>query len=556
MRRLIVGCAMVVLLLWSLPDRAALPAEPAASDFWHATGDSAAVAVGGREAADAAIDVLQRGGNAADASVAALLVLSVTDSRNFCFGGEVPIIVYDARRDVVEVVCGQGAAPQLATVEYFEEHKNGKIPGSGDPTTAAVPGAFDACLKVLDRYGTMSFSELVRPALAIADRHQDGWQEDLARQLCLLVDAEHAAPGDRRQGLKRVADCFYRGEIARQLDAWSKANGGLLRYEDLASHVTPVEQPVAVDYRGHTVYKCGPWTQGPYLLQTLRLLETYDLAALGHNETDYVHLLVESMKLALADRDTYYGDPLRVEVPLHQLLSAHYADLRRPLIDVQQASLEQRPGNPVAGKPLLGTTPRDYRTTREPVEDTTTCLVADVAGNVVAATPSGWGGVVAGDTGIILGSRLRSLNTWPGHPNCIEPGKRPRITLTPTLVFKEGKPVAAISVAGGDKQDQVTLQLLLNRIEFSMNPAEAVTAPRFVTDHLVGSFNQPPPRLGSLVIYESAGNGLIEALRKRGHDVRTAKPPLGHPVMITIDPTTGRKWAAGDPKAGRHARAF
>jgi gamma-glutamyltranspeptidase/glutathione hydrolase len=267
-------------------------------------------------------------------------------------------------------------------------------------------------------------------------------------------------------------------------------------------------------------------------------------------------LVVESMKLALADRDTYYADPLRVDVPLRQLLSRQYADLRRPLIDLQRASLEQRPGDPAAGKALLDIAPRDYRTSSERVQDTTTCVVADSAGNVIAATPSGWGGVVAGKTGIILGSRLRSLNTWPGHPNCIEPGKRPRITLTPTMVFKDGKPVAAISVAGGDKQDQVTLQLLLNHIEFAMDPAEAVTAPRFVTDHLVGSFNQSPPRPGSLAIYESAGSELIEALRERGHNVQAKKPPLGHPVMLTIDPATGRKQAAGDPRAGRHARAF
>jgi gamma-glutamyltranspeptidase/glutathione hydrolase len=182
--------------------------------------------------------------------------------------------------------------------------------------------------------------------------------------------------------------------------------------------------------------------------------------------------------------------------------------------------------------------------------------VADRSGNVVAATPSGWGGVLAGKTGIILNSRLRSLNTWPGHPNCLEPGKRPRITLTPTLVLKDGKPVAAISVAGGDKQDQVTLQLLLGYVEFGHSPARAVTAPRFVTNHLIGSFNQPPPRLGSLSIYQSAGDDTIAALKDHGHNLSVTKPPLGHPVMLTIDPTTGRKQAAGDPRAGRHARAY
>jgi gamma-glutamyltranspeptidase/glutathione hydrolase len=330
----------------------------------------------------------------------------------------------------------------------------------------------------------------------------------------------------------------------------------LIRSEDLAAHSTRIEEPLVVDYRGYTVCKCGAWTQGPCLLQALRLLEKFDLKSLGHNQPDYVHVVVEALKLALADRDTYYADPLLADVPLQQLLAPQYAELRRPLIDLKQASRQQRPGDPRAGKALLGTLPQDYRPAAENVRDTTTCLVADRWGNVVAATPSGWGGVLAGETGVILGSRLRSFNTWRGHPNCIAPGKRPRNTLTPTLVLKDGKPVAAISVAGGDQQDQVSLQLLLSYVEFGLTPAEAVTAPRFVTDHLVGSFNQPPPQLGSLLIYETAGRATIEALVARGHRASIAKPPLGHPVMLVIDPATGNKQAAGDPKARRHARAY
>jgi gamma-glutamyltranspeptidase/glutathione hydrolase len=549
------SCARVFLFATCLSS-AVTPGSATAADFWRATGEQAVVVAGGAEAADAGIGVLRRGGNAVDAAVASLLVLSVTDSRNFCFGGEVPILVYDAKRDVVEVISGQGAAPQLATLDYFQKHKGGKIPGSGDPTTAAVPGALHGYLTALERYGTKTFAELAAPALAILDRHDKGWQPDLARTIRQLIEAERRLPDDRQKGLQRVADCFYRGPVARQLDAWSRAHGGLIRYEDLAAHVTHLEKPVAINYRGITVYKCGPWTQGPYLLQTLRLLEAFDLNQLGHNSPDYVHLLIEAMKLALADRDAYYADPRFVDVPLDELLSPAYTAMRRPLIDMQRASLDLRAGDPLGGKALLGMSPKDHRLPTEPVHDTTTCLVADQYGNVVAATPSGWGGVLAGETGVMLGSRLRSLNTWPGHPNCIEPGKRPRITLTPTLLLKRGKPVAAISVAGGDKQDQVTLQLLLNHVEFGMTPAEAVTAPRFVTNHLIGSFNQPPPRLGSLSIYESVGDETIAALKKKGHQIKAAKPPLGHPVMLTIDPASGAKRAAGDPKAGRHARGF
>jgi gamma-glutamyltranspeptidase/glutathione hydrolase len=543
---------VVILAAGAIVAAAAAGGEPA--DFWKAAGKHGAVVAGKPEAADAAIQMLSRG-NAVDAAVSALLVLSVTDARNFCFGGEVPILVFDAKRNVIEVLCGQGAAPRLATVDYFEKHKGGRIPGPGDPTTAAVPAALDACLTALDRYGTQTFAQTAQPALKLLEQQQSGWKADLARTVRRLIEAEKASGGDRRRGLRLVADCFYRGPIAREIDAWSRQHGGLIRYSDLATHATRVEEPVAIDYRGYTIVKCGPWTQGPFLLQTLRLLEKFDLKTMGHNRPDYVHAVVEAMKLGLADRDTYYADPWFVDVPLQALLSPEYADLRRPLIDMAKASRELRPGDPLRNRAILGKSPEAYRLPGGPIQDTTTCLVADRDGNVVAATPSGWDGVLAGRTGVVLGSRLRSFNAWRGHPNCIEPGKRPRITLTPTLVLRQGRPVAAISVAGGDQQDQVTLQLLLGHIEFGLSPAEVVTAPRFITEHYVGSFNQPPAKLASLYLYESFGKPTIDALAARGHHVEVQKPPFGHPVMLTLDPRTGEKQAAGDPKAGRHARA-
>src|SRR5208283_2891434 len=196
------------------------------------------------------------------------------------------------------------------------------------------------------------------------------------------------------------------------------------------------------------------------------------------------------------------------------------------LIDLAKASQEQRPGDPIGNRVLLDTSPQAYRLPGGPIQDTTTCLVTDREGNVVAATPSGWDGVLAGHTGVVLGSRLRSFNTWPRHPNCIEPGKRPRITLTPTLVLRQGRPVAAISVAGGDQQDQITLQFLPGYIEFGLSPVEAVTAPRFITEHYVGSFNQPPAKLASLYLYESVGKETIDALAARGHRVEVQKPPF------------------------------
>jgi gamma-glutamyltranspeptidase/glutathione hydrolase len=520
---------------------------------WTARGREGAVAAGGAGAVAAGIEILKAGGNAADAAVATILALSVTDHTQFCFGSEVPILVYEAKRGEVDVVAGMGTAPKLATLEYFEAR--GGIPRSG-LAAAAVPAALAACTTTLARYGTKTFGEVVAPTLRLLDREPAGWRGDLARTLRRLVEAEKAAAGDRVARVRAVADFFYRGPIARELDAWMKENGGLIRYEDMAAVETPVEKPVSVDTHGVTVFKCGPWTQGPYLLQTLRLLEGFDLKSLGHNSADAIHLAAEAMKLALADRDVHYGDPRFVDVPVDALLSREYADLRRPLIDAKTASLVQRPGDPRGMKALLGGAEARKGLGGKP-NDTTTCVVADRWGNVVAATPSGWSGVVAGPSGIWLGSRLQSFNTWKGHPNCIEPGKRPRITLTPTIVLnKDRKPVYAVSVAGGDGQDQVTLQVLLNHFVFGMAPDAAVTAPRFLTHHFTGSFGQTPPELGSLILQAEVGEKVSEGLKGRGHDVSRTRAPVWHPVALSIDPATGEKHAAGDPKARRHAAAY
>jgi gamma-glutamyltranspeptidase/glutathione hydrolase len=528
-------------------------APPSADDIsWKATGNQGAVAAGGAEAVAAGIEVLQRGGNAADAAVATLLALSVTDSGGFCFGGEVPLLVYDAKRKVVEVVCGQGVAPRLATREFFD--KRGGIPANGvEP--AAVPAALDACLTTLDRYGTLRLADVAAPVLRILDRHEREWHVLLARTVRRLIEAESKSPGDRSRGLRLAADYFYRGPLAGELAAWSEANGGLLRYCDLATHATRIEEPVSIEYRGATVFKCGPWTQGPYLLETLRLLDAFDLRTMGHNRPETIHVTLEAMKLALADRDVYFADPLFADVPLAELLSMEYALVRRPLLDLGRASIVQRPGDPRRCQALLA----DSETRLGlggPVHDTTTCVVADRWGNVVAATPSGWSGVQAGATGVWLGSRLQSFNTWAGHPNCIEPGKRPRITLTPTLVFRDDKPLLAVSVAGGDGQDQASLQLVTNELDFGLLPAESVAAVRFGTNHHLGSFRQTPPELGSLSIDAEAEASTVEQLKGLGHQVKSLTGPLWAPVVLRIDPATGRIDAAGDARAGRHAEAY
>ncbi|MEM7234499.1 MAG: gamma-glutamyltransferase, partial [Planctomycetota bacterium] len=335
------------------------------------------------------------------------------------------------------------------------------------------------------------------------------------------------------------------------------------RRRDLAAHVTLVEDPVSVDYRGYTVYKCNTWTQGPVLCQTLQLLEGFDLKGFGHLSTDYIHVLVESLKLGFADRDEYYGDPLFADVPLEALFSDHYAEIRRPLIDLRKASAKRRPGDPRRMKALKSFEGKKASTAKIPIQDTTTCVVADRWGNVVAATPScNLVGNKPGPSGVTQGNRVRSLNTTPGHPNRVEAGKRPRITLTPTLVLKGGRPVVAISVAGGDLQDQTTLNVLLNHIEFGMLPERAVTAPRFHTQHHENSFDPNGNRAAAfvkpagVVVNDRVSLDAQLELRARGHKLGTTGGAIAHPVMIFIDHEHGVFHAAGDPKAGRHADAI
>ncbi len=514
---------------------------------WHASGNGGIVASGAQDATRAGIEMLQNGGNAVDAAVAAIFNLAVSDYGLFCIGGEVPFMCYNSRTKEIVVFNGMGGAPSdPEAIKWY--YKNG-IPSTGI-RSATVPSAVSTLLAALGQKGTMSFEEVIGPTLRLLDAGGKGWYPALALTLRKLVATEKNTTGTREVKIKAARDRFYKGDIADELDRYYVSSGAFLRKADLMAHETKVEKPVSIQYRGYSVNKCNTWTQGPVLLQSLRLLENFDLKSMGTFSPDYIHATTEAMKLAYADRDKYYGDPDFVKVPIRRLLSDEYTKIRYPLIDMKQASQEIRPGDPINMKALSG--PGEYWPGEK---GTTTCTVADKWGNVVAATPSAnpeYG--ICESLGIAHNTRLSSLNTQKGHPNCLEPGKRPRITLTPTIVLKDGDPFIVMSVAGGDMQDQVSLQLLLDVIEFGMKPVDAISAPRFLTKHIQDSFNpspDPKARMGKIAGVElnSEAKSLIANLEARGHLVTPSGATLGWPVLIYLDKATGIAYAAGQPGA-------
>ena len=525
------------------------------------TGSQGVVVSGKPDATRAGIRILEQGGNAADAGAATLMALSVTTVGAFCVGGEVPILVYSTDQNSVKLLEGQGGAPlDPKAIEWYMQHG---IPG-GDIKSAAVPGTIDAVVTLLKLYGTKSFEEIVQPTLAILDAGGPSWfvdtgssdtietglnwRADLAVTFRKMVDSEKTARGTRQKKLQAVSDRFYRGDIADALEAWYIEKGGFLRKADLAAHKTPVVDPLITRYRDYSVYKAGPLTQGPYLSQTLRLLEGFDLKKMGFNSADYIHTVIEAEKLALADRDEYFGDPNFTDVPMKQLFSDQYIKMRTELIDPKKASLELRPGDPYKMKPTKSPT-----ITGPWGSGTTVMCVADKFGNVIVATPSGLSSTagVAGRTGIIHGARLTSLNTFPGTPNVIQPGKRPRITLSPTLLFHNNQPIMAISVAGGDQQDQAALQIILNYVEFAMGAEEAFNAPRFSTTHFISSFGQGRARLGSLSIPRTLPEAVQNDLKVRNHVLTLGSGRVGGVALIGIDPKSRQAIAVGPSAAKR-----
>jgi len=591
-------------------------------------GKRGVVAAGQPLSAEAGMRLLQQGGNAIDAGCATILAASVIEFSHFSFGGEVPIIIKTANGSPT-VINGQGIAPRLATREFFLERakksdgdtgpvyrgapeyvsiseggsRPGLIPSSGI-LPATVPGVLDAVITALDQFGTKTLAEVMQPAIELADgfpidelrvsyiektrRIFEPWatsakvflpqgrvprvgeifsQPDLARTLREIVKAEGITRSrGRHAALLAARDYFYKGPVAKRISEFSEANGGLLRAGDFAAFHAKVEAPTRTTYRGYEVYKTGFWAQGPAMLEMLNILEGYDLRAMKHNSADYIHTLTETMKLAFADRDKYYGDPDFAKVPARELLSKDYAALRRTLIDSARASLEQRPGDPLNAKPTDSShgQPRLTGESRVPeaerANDTTCVNVMDKDGNLFSATPSGaWlPAVVAGDTGVLMGQRMQSFLLDAGHPNVLEPGKRPRVTLSPTMVLKDGKPFMVLSTPGGDNQDQSLMQVLLNVIEFGMNVQEAVEATRFQTLHFVSSFDDHRFNAGVLTVEDRVGKDIAEMLGSRGHKVQVqaawSNPSAPTAIVFRVD--TGVIEGGADPRRGRYAIAW
>ena len=544
--------------------------------------------------------IFDRGGNAIDAAVAAALVEGVVNPHMHTIGGEAPMLVRLGSNQRVVSINGNTMAPARATIAHYRALGLDLVPGEG-LLAAGVPAAFGAFACALENFGTKSLAEVAGPALALceegfpmhpglcgdvdsidvpglglgsiranAELYRTRWPStarvympggelprsgDLIRNPALanlfrrLLEAESGArKGGREAGLHAAVERFYRGDIAREIVAHSDAHGGLLALEDLAAFTTRIEEPVSRTYRGATVFKCGPWSQGPVFLQQLALLEGFDLGAMGHNSAAYLHTLIESAKLAFADRETYYADPEFVDVPLNELFSERYAALRRALVDPERASMDLRPGDPRAMRAELGASIK----ARSWGAGTTHVDAADREGNLIAITPSGaWlrSSPVADALGFPLGTRLQTFYLDERHPNALAPRKRPRTTLTPSIATTRDGRWIAFGTQGGDQQDQWTLQFFLNVADFGMNLQQAIEAPRYSCLHAPSSFYPHDASPGLVRVESRIDERVREELAARGHKVET-RPPWcdGNVLAVALDGARGQLAAGADPR--------
>jgi gamma-glutamyltranspeptidase/glutathione hydrolase len=561
------------------------------------------VSAGHYLAAAAGYRILEQGGNAIDAGVASGIVINVTLPNATSFGGVAPIIIYHAASDSVVTISGLGRWPRAASIDYFKKHAGGDLPVG--ILRCVVPSAADAWMTALEKYGTMSFEQVVTPALELAERgfplssiiasslgrsDETGegdlsmWestraifmpngrapkageplvQTDLARTFRRLIEAERASAFKGREAAIRSArDYFYKGDIAEEIAKFSQSQGGLLTLRDLKEFSVKLEKPAVGNFKDYTVYSCGPWCQGPVVAQTLQMLEDDDLADLGHNSPDYVHLVSQALNLAFSDRHHYYGDPDFVDVPLEGLLSQEYTKARRSAIDMERAYPEMPPpGEPWAYQGKPSRKPAEQRIAPVPggqEQDTSYTCVVDRWGNAFSATPSDglFGSPIVPGLGFIISSR--GTQSWldPEHPSSLQPWKRPRLTPNPAIAFKNGKLAMPFGTPGGDAQCPAMVQMFLNIVEFGMNPQEAIEQPRFVPWNYPNSFWPHTYLPGRLNVEGRIPKDVVAELSRRGHEVRELNDwsaSTGGLAAITVDQESGVLRAGADPRRDTYA---
>jgi len=554
------------------------------------------------EATRASERILEAGGNAFDAIVAGQAVLGVVDAAMNGIGSDAVLLIYDSKAKKVVSLNAEGTAPKLATIDWYKKNNGGKLPSSDGLLAGTVPGMVDAWYILLDRWGTMSFEKVLDQAIDLAENGfpignfmaraiatsrkitkypttakiylPDGKAPNagdifrnpaLARTLKKLVEAEkqNASKG-RHAALQAARDRFYKGDIAKEMAAFSEANGGLFRYEDFAAYTAKVEEPVSTNYRGYQIYKNASACQGPSELFALNMLEGYDLKALGHNSAAYIHTSVEAVKLAMGDREKYLGDMDFIKIPYEGLLSKEYAAERRKLIDPNKASLELRPGN--AEKFVKGAAPLDrpLKVTTEGdadhAGDTSYITVVDESRNMITLTPSlhsAFGtGVVMGELGFIFNCRGDYYSLEEGEANALAPGKRPRSTLQGTLVMKDGQPQMVMGTPGADVQVLATLQTLLNIIDFGMSVQQAIESPHWSTRSFPASPFPHTMHPGDLSVEARIPEPVREALKAKGHKLTVSGAWSGTSLAaIIVDSRTGVLSAGADPRSEAYAWA-
>ena len=563
------------------------------------TGARAMISAGHYLATEAGWAVLRAGGNAIDAGVAAGIALGVVHCDQVQFPGVAPMVIYLAERDEVITIAGLGGWPRAARIERLVGEHGGTVPPGVLRTV--VPAAPDAWILALENYGTMSFGDVAAAAIRYASdgftvhpvmehfvtRYESSYrlwpentaiwlsrgrppregelfvQPDLARAIQFMADEERAAARHgRTAGLAAARDALYRGDLARAIVRCHREHDGWLTADDLASYRSEIAVPTRLTFRDTEVLTCGPWCQGPVLLQMLALLDGVDLKALGHNTTAYAHVVTEAMKLAFADRDHYYGDPRFVRVPMETLLSPAYNVERRRMIRDDRAWPEM----PAPGR-VAGFDQRHAAADRSAAAlaaasrvmpaDTSYVCVVDAQGNVMSATPSdsSWDGPVIPGLGFVPSTRGSQSWAVPGHPSCVAPGKRPRLTPAPAMAFKNGRVFMQFGTPGGDVQQQAMLQFFLNVTVFGMPPQRAVEQPRVATRSFPDSFWPHAYAPGKLEAESRIPAETRQALADLGHSV-SAWPELewraGAVDAVMVD-DEGTRWAAADPRRGAQA---